>query len=461
MSSNGRPDLPEGWAYRPLADVAEINPRRPALSGVSDDEPVLFVPMAAVRETDGVVAATEQKRLGEVRAKSYRTFRPNDVLFAKITPCMENGKAAVVPDDASELGFGSTEFHVIRPSAELLPAYVWRYVRQPRFRRAAEANMSGSVGQARVPADFLAGTLIPLPAMGVQAAIVALLAELEERRAAVAVHLDHAATAFGRARAAALTAACTGSLTAAWRADRDQPEVDRDQPEVDDPPPLSTAAQKHRSGAPNTHELVELPSSWKAWAIESITDEVVDYRGRTPPTSEDGSIPHLRTTNISGGRIDWGTDRFVTEETYDQFMTRGIPRAGDVLFTMEAPMGHVGVVDQEVKFSIAQRILLLRPSSRVTSAYFAIALQSPVVRQAIAARGTGSNVSGIAYKRLRSVTIPVPPLDEQEEIVRRVHDVLAKADKAGSAIQSAHERAERFYDSVVAKAFAGGLVTDS
>ena len=102
-------------------------------------------------------------------------------------------------------------------------------------------------------------------------------------------------------------------LTAAWRSET-EPAV------VPDPPPLSAAGRKHESGALNTHELVELPAGWKAWPIESVTETVVDYRGRTPPTTDAG-IPHLRTTNIAGGRIDWQTDRFVTDETYERYMT--------------------------------------------------------------------------------------------------------------------------------------------
>jgi type I restriction enzyme S subunit len=140
-------------------------------------------------------------------------------------------------------------------------------------------------------------------------------------------------------------------------------------------------------------------------------------------------------------------------------MTRGIPKRGDVLFTMEAPMGEVGVIDRDEKFSIAQRILLLRPADVVTSEYLALALQSPVVRRAIEHRGTGSNVSGIAYKRFRSVTIPLPSLEEQQEIVERVKALLSRADKAQQAIEAAQNRAARFQQAVVAKAFRGELAS--
>lgn len=109
-------ELADGWEYKRLQDIAKLNPRRPSYAGEDDALSVFFVPMAAVDEIQGQITAPETRQLGDVKGKSSRTFAANDVLFAKITPCMENGKSAVVPDDAGEFAFGSTEFHVIRGS---------------------------------------------------------------------------------------------------------------------------------------------------------------------------------------------------------------------------------------------------------------------------------------------------------------------------------------------------------
>src|ERR1051326_3972627 len=96
----------DGWVPTTLGSVCEINPPKPKLKGVPDDTKVMFVPMAAVDDATGTVARPEERRLGDVRSKSYRTFAPNDVLFAKITPCMENGKSAIVPPIPTGIGFG-------------------------------------------------------------------------------------------------------------------------------------------------------------------------------------------------------------------------------------------------------------------------------------------------------------------------------------------------------------------
>lgn len=444
-------DSPRDSQSQTLSDACDINPRKPALGDVPDDTPVLFVPMAAVDETTGTVAAPEERSLGEVRRKSYKVFAPGDVLFAKITPCMENGKSAVVPEVPSGIGFGSTEFHVLRPRNGLNPRYLWHYVRQRQFRAAAKDQMIGTVGQARVPAGYLESLPFSPPSPEVQASIVELLDTTVRARQSATDHLGRSRHAIERLRAAVFTAACSGELTADWR---DAHESER----VEAGPELSPQALRHESGAPNTDELVEIPPSWGWWAIESAMDEVIDYRGRTPPSETSGPIPHIRTTQIRGGRIDWnGANRFVTKNVYAEYMTRGIPQIGDVLFTMEAPMGEVAVVDRAEPFSLAQRILLLRPGPQLDGDFLALALQSSAVRRATEDRATGSGVRGIAYKRLRSVSIPVPPLSEQKEVVRIAAQLMKAADTLGQRVRAADKTLQLAAHAVVFRALRGEL----
>ncbi len=105
-------NLLEGWKIVPLKDIVEINPKIDK-SKISDNTIVPFVPMQAVGAGDGRIDTSIKKHFADVK-KGYTPFQPHDVLFAKITPCMENGKIAVVPALHNNLGFGSTEFHVIR-----------------------------------------------------------------------------------------------------------------------------------------------------------------------------------------------------------------------------------------------------------------------------------------------------------------------------------------------------------
>lgn len=170
-----------------LGDVCELNPRAP--KNISDDVPVSFLPMSAVSE-DGHVAFEETRRYGEVK-KGYTYFERGDVLVAKITPCFENGKAAPTGSIQNKLGFGSTEFHVLRPSPDVDAKYVFYLLWNERFRTIGEKGMTGSAGQKRVPADLLRRLEIPLPPLDEQKRIAAILDKADalrrQRRQALAL----------------------------------------------------------------------------------------------------------------------------------------------------------------------------------------------------------------------------------------------------------------------------------
>ncbi|HJH25669.1 MAG TPA: hypothetical protein C5S37_02610, partial [Methanophagales archaeon] len=166
--------LPEGWEVRKLGDICLINPPKKEVKDVSDDLEVSFVPMSFVDDIEGAIKKQEIKKLAEVR-RGYTYFKENDVLFAKITPCMENGKAAIAKNLKNGIGFGSTEFHVIRASEKALSEFIFYYIRRPLFRREAASKMSGTAGQLRVPKSFLEDYEIPLPSIEIQQKIVARL----------------------------------------------------------------------------------------------------------------------------------------------------------------------------------------------------------------------------------------------------------------------------------------------
>jgi type I restriction enzyme S subunit len=161
-----------------LEDVCEINPRAP--KGIADETEVSFVPMSAVSE-DGYVAFEETRTYSDVR-KGYTYFERGDVLVAKITPCFENGKAATTETIQNNLGFGSTEFHVLRPSSDIRAKYAFHLLWSDHFRRIGEKGMTGSAGQKRVPADLLRRLEIPLPPLEEQNRIAAILDKTDQLR---------------------------------------------------------------------------------------------------------------------------------------------------------------------------------------------------------------------------------------------------------------------------------------
>ena len=164
----------------PLGHVADLNPR--LLRKLSDSTAISFVPMAAMSAEEAKVTLATDRPYADVR-KGYTYFENGDVLVAKITPCFENGKIAqaVLP---RQYGFGSTEFHVVRPILGTLDGrYLHQFLRQARIRFEGERRMTGSGGQRRVPEDFLAQLAIPLPPLLEQRRIAAILARADAIRA--------------------------------------------------------------------------------------------------------------------------------------------------------------------------------------------------------------------------------------------------------------------------------------
>jgi type I restriction enzyme, S subunit len=154
--------LPEGWKLLPMPDVCTINPPRPRRLLYSDETMASFIPMAAVDDREGKISDLQSRLFGEIK-RGYTYFEEDDVLFAKITPSMENGKAAIARGLINGFGFGTTEFHVLRPHAGILPEWIYYFIRQEVFRQEAKTKFRGAVGQQRVPQDFLETHLIPVP----------------------------------------------------------------------------------------------------------------------------------------------------------------------------------------------------------------------------------------------------------------------------------------------------------
>mgnify|MGYP001604871381 CR=1 FL=1 len=129
----------KGWEEKEICEIAELNPSKTEIKNAEDDLLVSFVPMVAVDEYTQSIVLTKERQFGEVK-KGYTYFKNGDILFAKITPCMENGKAAIAKNLKNEIGFGSTEFHVIRAKKEVLSEWIYSIVRQPFFRELAQTK---------------------------------------------------------------------------------------------------------------------------------------------------------------------------------------------------------------------------------------------------------------------------------------------------------------------------------
>lgn len=165
-------ELPKGWVKKQIQSVAQINPKIPNKERIDSELEVQFLPMKLVAELSGEIDLSATKQFGLLQKNSYTSFINEDIIFAKVTPCMENGKIAVVNNLKNGIGFGSSEFHVLRCTKDIMNNFLFHFIIQGRFRKEAAREMTGAVGLRRVPRQFLEQYEIPLPSVNEQKQII-------------------------------------------------------------------------------------------------------------------------------------------------------------------------------------------------------------------------------------------------------------------------------------------------
>ncbi|WP_277219745.1 restriction endonuclease subunit S [Phascolarctobacterium succinatutens] len=201
----------ESWEDKLLGDVCTVNPKKIDAKNLDDNLEVSFVPMAAVSDVLGEIVNHEVKNLQDVRT-GFTNFSKGDVIFAKITPCMENGKSAIVGPLVNDIGYGSTEFYVLRCKEELNNKYLYHMVRNTTFRAEAKAVMTGVVGQQRVPKTFLQEYQLLLPTLSEQHEIVRLIDDLLARERAAQQAAEQALASIDLMKKSILARAFRGEL---------------------------------------------------------------------------------------------------------------------------------------------------------------------------------------------------------------------------------------------------------
>ena len=193
-----------------------------------------------------------------------------------------------------------------------------------------------------------------------------------------------------------------------------------------------------------------IPEDWNVDRLDNLI-RIMDYRGRTPLFSESG-ITHLRSNNIRDGQINFKDITFVSEKTYEEYMTRGIPQEDDVLFTTEGPLGEVALVPKNFKFSLAQRIIVLRPKSKIIPKFLKYLLLDRKVRTRYEGLATGTTLGGIASKWFTKLFLPYPKdISEQQQIASILSNIDAQIDSQTQY----KEKLERLKKSLMQKLLTG------
>jgi type I restriction enzyme S subunit len=458
--------LPEGWCWTRTDAVAAVNPST-NFDTLDPAHEIPFIPMAAVAEETGKIDLSARRPLREV-GKGYVRFMEGDVIFAKITPCMENGKVAPVVGLPGEHAAGSTEFHVFRPAAAD-QRYLWYWLVGRGFRGRAKRNMSGSAGQLRVPVDWLREADFPLAPLPEQRRIVAradgLFAEIAEGEAALA----EARKGLRTFRRALLKAAVTGELTKDWRSSNHKSDTSHEL--------LSRIAKDRATKAPargrrrrnadaqplDTSSLTKLPEGW-VWAT---VDEVKTGQQRNgisiPGTPSPPGVKAMRLDALTARGLNLDAVRYIPlpeDRVQDYRVNSGdllISRAnGSPEFVGRAV--YVANIDETVVFPDT---IIRYPlgSDQQIGRWIELAWNGPFGRSQIRRLAkTTAGILKISQEDIAQIALPIPPPAEAAEILRRVSDALAATGDTLTMLDAEAADAARLKQSILKAAFEGRLV---
>jgi type I restriction enzyme, S subunit len=402
--------MKNAWGIRTLAEVCQIKPpKAEARRRVSDADQVSFVPMEDLGIDQKILVPTQTRSLAEV-VGSYTYFANDDVLLAKITPCFENGKLGIAANLKNGIGFGSSEYIVFRAGQLMNKEWLYYFLSRESFRKEGAERMSGAVGHKRVAKEFIETYPIPVPLLPEQQRIVSILDKAFD---GIATAKANAEKNFQNARA---------------------------------------LFESHLQSV-FTHR-------GEGWVNTTIGEHInfIDYRGKTPEKTENG-LRLITAKNVKMGYLQETPKEFVAMESYDGWMTRGIPKRGDVLFTTEAPLANVAQLHTDEKVVFAQRIIIMQPNEgKIDSTFLKYLLLSQPVQQRIHAKGTGATVKGIKASLLRTIEISFPnSLSEQEIIVAKLDCLSAETKRLESIYQQKLAKLEALKKSLLHQAFNGEL----
>ncbi|WP_287819712.1 restriction endonuclease subunit S [Achromobacter sp.] len=454
----------QGWPEIAIEEIADVNPRVDKAS-IPDDLPVSFVPMPAVGAADGTIHVEETRPASKVK-KGFTAFLEGDVLFAKITPCMENGKMAVVPALVNGYGFGSTEFHVLRPKPGMDAKYLYYYVSSQSFRREAERHMTGAVGQRRVPTTYLKECKIPVAPLDQQKRIVAEIEKQFSRLDEAVANLKRVKANLKRYKAAVLKAAVSGRLveTEAELARREGRSYETGgqllQRILETRRSQWKGKGKYKEpAAPDTTDLPELPEGWVWASLDELSDVV---RGGSPRPAGDpryfgGPVPWITVGPLTADESDY-LHRVPEGLTFEgKERSRYIEPDTLLLTNSGATLGvpKISLIGGCINDGVAALLGVGYPLKRYLVNF--LRTKTMTLRRI----NQGAAQPNLNTSIIKAMIVPLPPEAEQHQIVAEVDLRLSLLRETEAQVDANFRRAERMRQSILSRAFSGELINES
>ena len=395
---------------RSIAALAEVNP--PLRRIVRDDDQVSFVSMSDVRESGGIRTSREVS-FKSVKA-GFTRFQDGDVLFAKITPCMENGKGALASGLENGIGCGSTEFHVLRARPENSSAFVYQLLQWRVLRQRAELFMSGSAGQQRVPAEFFGRQMVFAPSAAAQRKIAAILTSfdtaIEKTEALIEKHQQ-------------IKAGLMRDLFTRGVLPSGQLRPSREQ-----------APELYRETAAGW-----FPEDWSAETLESLLAPVANNVRSGPFGSAllkhelvENGIPFLGIDNVHVEEFRRDFKRFVSARKFRE-LSRYRVRPRDVIITIMGTVGRCCVVPDDLEIALSSKHLwtMTFDVERVIPELIGWQLNHAEWAKAWFRRCVqGGVMDAIQSSTLKTLKLPLPGIDEQRRIFARYEGAQSQVQRS-------------------------------
>lgn len=381
--------VPEGWEMDVLPKFIEINPKLNQAATLSDDLKVSFIKMEDV-SNNAVVVNTRNRKYSEV-AKGFTKFNNHDVLVAKITPCFENGKGGYVDQLMNGIGFGSTEFHVMRAKKNFDSHYLYQYTNFPTFRLQAESSMCGTGGQRRVQTDFLRTHKIIVPPLPEQQKIASILTSVDEVIEKTQAQIDK------------LKDLKTGLMQS-----------------------LLTPIENKGvgiDGIPHSEfkdsPVGRIPKGWEVVPLGSICDLQVGYAFKSAWFTDSG-LKLLRGDNVGFGSPTWERIKYLSDEQSLQYLNYKLAE-GDIVIGMDRTFTKSGVKItklnlQDVPSLLVQRVGKFQPKSACNHKFLWQLLRSGSYLGALKNQEKGMDIPHLSKSEILEPLVAVPSLSEQQSI---------------------------------------------
>lgn len=447
-------ELPEGWDIKKLKDITK---KVPTVKPESEPEQIFgYVDIGSINNETNQITDFKKILGEEAPSRARQSIQPNDILFSNVRTYLRN--IALVPDDL-DVQVCSTGFTVLRSDRSIEPKFLFYYTLTDGFINQVTPQQTGSQYPATTDRVVKDAT-ITFPQLAEQQRIVARVEALLTQVNAARERLSRVPLIMKQFRQAVLAAACEGRLTEGWR--EENPRVE---PTTVLLKRISVQQEKKKirhlkKMEPLNGELDDLPEDWSWTQIGFITESMKNGVYKTPDFYKDDGFPCLRMYNIEDGKIFWKNIKHMnlTDDEIEMYLLK----KNDILINRvnsRELVGKSALITEKIEPCVyeSKNIRLRMYNEEICSEYVVYWLQVNAQKYFNLNAQQTVGMASINQDQIASMPIPLPPLPEQHEIVRRVGLLLERADAIDREVAAATKRAEKLTQAVLGKAFSGKL----